>query len=154
VIYAVLVAFDEHIPTVRDRVSAVVVHSLAIAVGLALGDVVVYTLLRGWNALVHANFFTQDLHSTGPLDPLTKGGLLHAVVGTLIELSIALGIAVPLGLLAAVFLHEVPGRLARFVRTVVQAMTALPDVLAGLFIYATLILIFHLPPSGRAAHWR
>jgi phosphate transport system permease protein len=62
-----------------------------------------------------------------------------------------MAIAVPLGLLAGVFLNEVPGKLNRLVRTVVDAMTALPDVLAGLFIYATLILIFGLPRSGLAA---
>lgn len=150
-IYAVLVAFDEEQPAQRDRVSAVIVHSLALVVLAALAFVIFYAFARGWKALVHLNFYTQDLHSTGPLAPLTQGGILHAIVGTLIEITIALGIAVPLGLVAAVFMHEVPGPFARFVRTVVQAMTALPDVLAGLFIYATLILIFHLPPSGLAA---
>ena len=62
---------------------------------------------------MHLNFYTQDLHSTGPFDPLTKGGVLHAIVGTLIEVGIAMAIAVPLGLLAAVFLNEVPGPLNR-----------------------------------------
>jgi phosphate transport system permease protein len=151
VIYALLVSFDESPTTVRDRMSAVVVHSLASLVLGALAFIVIYTFVRGWAALVHSNFYTQDLHLTGPFDPLTKGGVLHAIVGTLIEVGIAMGIAVPLGLLAAVFLHEVPGRLARFVRTVVEAMTALPDILAGLFIYATLILIFGLQLSGLAA---
>jgi phosphate transport system permease protein len=149
--YAVLVSFDENRPTMRDRVAAVVVHSLGALVLVALVFVIVYTFYRGWKALEHVNFFTQDLRSTGPLDPLTKGGVKHAVVGTLIEVTIAMAIAVPLGLLAAVFLHEVPGRLARFVRTVVEAMTAVPDILAGLFIYATLILIFGLGFSGMAA---
>jgi phosphate transport system permease protein len=149
--YAVLVSLDENRPTMRDRVSAVVVHSLAFVVLAALVFIIVYTFVRGAKALIHVNFYTQDLHTTGPLDPLTKGGVLHALVGTLIEIGIALGIAVPLGLLAAVFLHEVPGRFSRFVRNVVQAMTALPDILAGLFIYATLILIFGLQLSGLAA---
>src|SRR5215831_16523278 len=150
-IYAVLAGFEDDRPGLRDRVSAVIVHSLALVVMAALAFVIIYALVRGWKALVHLNFYTHDLHSTGPLAPLTQGGILHAIVGTLIEIGIALGIAVPLGLVAAVFLHEVPGRLSRFIRTIVQAMTALPDVLAGLFIYATLILIFHLPPSGLAA---
>ncbi len=149
--YAVLVAFDNSRPTVRDRISAVVVHSLAAVVILALAYIVLYTVFRAAKALVHVNFYTQDLHSTTPLDPLTKGGVLHAIVGTLIEVGIAMGIAVPLGLLAAVFLNEVPGRLNRLVRTVVDAMTALPDILAGLFIYATLILIFGLQLCGLAA---
>jgi len=149
--YTVVVSFDENRPTVRDRVASVVVHSLGALVLVVLGFVIIYTLSRGYKAVVHANFFTQDLATTGPLDPLTKGGVKHAVLGTLIEVGIAMGIAVPLGVLAAVFLHEVPGRLARFVRTVVDAMTALPDILAGLFIYATLILILGVGFSGIAA---
>jgi phosphate transport system permease protein len=151
VYYSVLISMTENRPTMRDRVSAVVVHSLAALVVTALAFIIIYTFVRAWKALVHVNFYVQDLRAAGPLDPLTKGGVLHAVVGTLIEVGIALAVAVPLGLLAAVYLHEVPGRLARFVRTVVEAMTALPDILAGLFIYATLILIFGLPLSGLAA---
>ncbi len=150
-IYALLVAFDNNRPTVRDRIAAVIVFSLAAVVILALAYIVLYTIFRAAKALVHLNFYTQDLHSTTPLDPLTKGGVLHAIVGTLIEVGIAMAIAVPLGLLAAVFLNEVPGKLNRLVRTVVDAMTALPDILAGLFIYATLILIFGLGLSGLAA---
>jgi phosphate transport system permease protein len=150
-IYAVLVSFDENRPTVRDRVASVVVHSLGALVLLALIDVVGYTFYKGWAALHHLNFYTQDMSITGPLQPITQGGVKHAIIGTLFEVGIAMGIAVPLGLLAAVYLHEVPGRFSRFVRIVVDAMTALPDILAGLFVYATLILIFGWGFSGRAA---
>ncbi len=149
--FAVLVSFDENGPTVRDRVASVTVHSLGLVLLAALIFVIAYTFSGGWHALVHANFFTQDMRSTTPLDPLTKGGITHAMVGTLIEVGIALGIAVPLGLLGAVFLHEVRGPFPRFVRTIVEAMTALPDIVAGLFIYATLILILGLGFSGFAA---
>jgi phosphate transport system permease protein len=140
VIYAVLVSFDQDRPTVRDRVVSVVVHSLGALVLLALVYVIIYTFFRGYTALIHLNFYTQDLASAGSLAPLTQGGVIHAVAGTLIEVGLAMGIAVPLGLLTAVYMHEVPGTLSRLVRTVVDAMTALPDVLAGLFVYATLIL--------------
>ena len=149
--YALLVSFDEDRPTLRDRVSAVVVQSLAALVLAALGFIIVYTAWRAWPALRHLNFYTQDGRLGGPLSPLTESGALHAIVGTLIELAISMGIAVPLGLLAAVFMNEVPGRYARFVRIVIDAMTAMPDVLAGLFIYATLILIFGFEKSGLAA---
>lgn len=138
--YAVLVAMDEDRPTMRDRVAAVVVQSLGALVIIALGFVIGYTFYMGWDALIHLNFYTQDLKTTGSLDPLTKGGVVHAIAGTLIEVGIAMAISVPFGLLAAVFMNEVPGKLAQFVRTVVNAMTALPDVLAGLFIYATLVI--------------
>ena len=150
-IYALLVAFDNNRPTVRDRISAAIVHSLAFVVLLALLFIVLYTAWEGRSALRHLNFYVHDLHTTQAKDALTKGGVLHAMVGTLIELGIAMAIAAPLGLLVAVFLNEVPGPLNRVVRTVIDAMTALPDIIAGLFIFATLILIFHLPLSGLAA---
>lgn len=149
--YAALISFDEDRMTVRDRVSSVVVHSLAMVVGASLVYVIAYTFYRGWPALIHLNFYTQDGRLGGPSTPLTKSGALHAVVGTLIEVGIAMVIAVPLGLVAAVFMNEVPGRYSRFVRTVVDAMTAMPDILAGLFIFATLILAFGLGLSGLAA---
>jgi phosphate transport system permease protein len=149
--YAILISFDENRVTVRDRVSAVVVQSVAALVVAALAWLILYTLVRAWPALRHLNFFTQDGRLGGPTSPLTQSGALHAVVGTLIELGIAMGIAVPFGLLAAVFMNEVPGPFSRFIRTVVDAMTAMPDVLAGLFIYATLILALGVGLSGFAA---
>ena len=149
--YAILISFDENRVTVRDRVSAVVVQSVAALVVAALVWLVLYTFLRAFPALRHLNFFTQDGKLGGPTSPLTQSGALHAVVGTLNELGIALGIAVPFGLLAAVFMTEVPGPFSRFIRTVVDAMTAMPDVLAGLFIYATLILALGVRLSGFAA---
>ncbi|WP_345287637.1 hypothetical protein [Kitasatospora albolonga] len=48
-------------------------------------------------------------------------------------------------------MSEVPGRFSRLVRTLVEAMTALPSILAGLFIYAVLVLALGFPRSGLAA---
>lgn len=149
--YGVLVFFDEQGPAVRDRVASVIVHGLAGTVLLALGFVVVYTFYNGWRALAHVNFFTKDMSSASSEQGLDQGGMLHAVAGTLIQAGIALAITVPLGLLCAVFLNEIPGRFSRFVRTIVEAMTALPSIVAGLFIYATLIIGLGLPKSGLAA---
>ena len=151
VLYALLVSFDESGPVVRDRVVAAVVHALAFLLLSALVVIVAFTAYRGLKALVHINFYTQDLTNAGPLDPLSVGGISHAIVGTLIEISIALAIVIPLGITCAVFLNEIPGTFARFVRTIAEAMTALPSIVAGLFIYATLILILGLPKSGFAA---
>lgn len=150
-LYAVLVSLDQNRVAVRDRVAAVIWQSLATVLLLALLFVVGYALYRGRPALTHLNFFTRNMGGTGPLAPLSEGGVLHAMVGTLEQIGIALAITVPLGLMCAVFLNEVPGTYARFVRTVVEAMTALPSIVAGLFIYATLILILHFEKSGLAA---
>ena len=113
--------------------------------------VVVFALLRGREALLHLNFFTQTMEFAGPLDPLTEGGILHAIVGTVIQISIALAITIPLGIATAVFLNEVGGPFARFVRTIVDAMTALPSIVAGLFVYAAVIQLITHQRSGFAA---
>lgn len=151
VLFALLTAFDENGPTVRDRLIAVIVHSLAFLLLLALVSVVIYTVGRGIEPLQNLNFFTQDMSLAGPLDPLTEGGVIHAVAGTLIQITIALAISIPLGLMTAIFLSEFPGPYARFVRTVVEAMTALPSIVAGLFIYATVIVFLGFERSGFAA---
>ena len=121
--YALLVSFDETWPIVRDRVFSVAVHSFAVVVFMTLVYIVVFAILRGADALPHLNFFTQDMSLAGPLDPLSKGGIIHAIYGTLMQITIALAITIPLGLLTAVFLNEVPGAFSRFVRTIVEAMT-------------------------------
>lgn len=149
--YALLVAMDQDGPMVRARLVAAAVHGLAVLLLAALLFIVLFTFRRGITALVHSNFFTQDLRNAGPLEGLETGGILHAIIGTLEMITIALAITIPLGLTCAVFLNEIPGRFSRFVRTVVEAMTALPSIVAGLFIYATFILALGFPLSGLAA---
>jgi phosphate transport system permease protein len=149
--YAVLVSLTEDRPAILDRVMSVLLTSAALTAGVALFSVILFTLIRGWKALTKSNFYVQDMSRAGPLDPLTKGGISHAIVGTLIMTSIALVITVPLGVACAVFLNETRSRAAGLVRTVVTAMTALPSILAGLFIFATWILILGFPRSGLAA---
>lgn len=149
--YALLTSFDETKQAVRDRIAGVIIRSLAVVVLGALVFVVGFTITRGWQAIVNINFISQDMSQAGPLDPLFVGGILHAVVGTLIQITIALIIVIPLGLLVAVYLNEMPGAFSRLVRTIVEAMTALPSIVAGLFIYATVIMIFTKQQSGFAA---
>ncbi|MFJ5640296.1 phosphate ABC transporter permease PstA [Streptomyces sp. NPDC093223] len=150
-LYALLVSFDEDGPAVRDRVAAAVVQSLGVVMIAVLAFVIVYTIYEGRDALPHLNFYTQSMADAGPIEPLSVGGILHAIVGTLWQISIALLICIPSGLVCAVFLNEVPGAFSRFVRTIVEAMTALPSIVAGLFVYATFILALGFDRSGLAA---
>jgi phosphate transport system permease protein len=136
---------------VSDRVAQWVVSTGMVIVLVALGSVIIFVLERGWTALDHANFFTHDMTGVGAQDPLNRGGILHAILGSLIELGIASAIALPLGIGTAVYMNEVGGKFARVVRTVVEAMTALPDILAGLFIYTVWIIALGFPRSGLAA---
>ena len=149
--YAAVTGMTHPRPVVLDRIMAVAVVAAALLVGLALFATLWYTFWEGKSALLHKDFFTQDMAGVGPQDPLIKGGILHAMVGSVIEISIAVAIALPLGLGTAVYMTEVGGRLSSAVRTVVEAMTALPDILAGLFVYTTLIVALGSSRTGFCA---
>jgi phosphate transport system permease protein len=149
--YAAIGALQWNGLAVRDRVVAVALTTAGLFATALVIDQVAYTLLRGSTAVSHSSFFTQSMVDAGPLSPLTSGGIAHALVGTLEQLTISTLLAVPLGIAAAVYLAEVGGRAARPVRTLVDAMTALPDIIAGLFILAFLVLTAGLPKSGFAA---
>jgi phosphate transport system permease protein len=149
--YALLVSLDESGPAVRDRIVAALVHGVASLVLLALVFVILFTFKRGSSALRHLNFFFKDMGDAGPLEPLSVGGIRHAVIGTLWMIGISLAITVPLGVSCAVFLNEIRGPFTRFVRTIVEAMTALPSIVAGLFIYATFIILMGHQKCGFAA---
>jgi phosphate transport system permease protein len=136
---------------VVDRIMTTMVIGAPLLVFAALVSMIVFTVIKGSKALFHINFFTSDQAGVAPLDPLSHGGILHAIVGTLIEMGIAVAIALPLGLITAVYLSEVGGRGARLVRTVIEAMTALPSIVAGLFVYSFVIADLHFQPSGFAA---
>lgn len=139
-------------PIVQDRLAAAVVTSGALLVAFALATTLISTVWKGVPALRHVNFYRHDMAGVSPgTDPLTKGGVYHAMLGTGIEVAIATVISLPLGLGTAVFLSEVRGTGTRLVRTVVEAMTALPDILAGLFVYVLLLIILGWPRSGFAA---
>ncbi|MEU5311210.1 phosphate ABC transporter permease PstA [Streptomyces sp. NPDC021562] len=150
-VYAVLTGLEEDGQAVRDRVMTVVLWTAGGLMFCALALVVGFTAWRGREALPHGNFFTQDMQAAGPLDPLSHGGVAHAMLGTLIMITIALTITVPLGLACAVYLNQIPGRFSRFVRTIVEAMTALPSIVAGLMVYAVWILGLGMQKSGLAA---
>ena len=150
-VYGVLVWQRDTALDARDKLVAALCSSTGLIAFGALASVIVFTALRGPKAIRHVTFFTTDLSRAGPLSPLTDGGVLHAIVGTLIMISIAVVLTVPLGVASAVYLVEVGGPLARVVGTIVDAMTALPSIVAGLFVYAVWIIALGQPQSGLAA---
>ena len=150
-LYAGVTALSHSRPVIIDRLASAAVYAGASVAGFALVSTVLYTFVEGRAALGHLNFLTRDMAGVGPQAPLTQGGVLMAIVGSFIEVGIAVLIALPLGIGTAVFMTEVGGRLSKVVRTVVEAMTALPDILAGLFIYTTLIIGLGFERSGFAA---
>jgi phosphate transport system permease protein len=146
--YSSMAALQWDSRAVRDKIMAVALTTGGMLATAIVIDQVGYTLVKGWSAVQHPTFLTQTLAHEGPLSPISVGGVLHAIVGTLEQISLATVFSVPLGIAAALFLAEIGGPLARPVRTIVDAMTALPDVIAGLFVLAFFILTLGFGESG------
>jgi phosphate transport system permease protein len=149
--FALIVSIDNDRPAVIDKVMSALLTTCAVVAGAALLSVIIFVSIRGWRALLKANLYTEDMSRAGPLDPLDVGGIVHAIVGSLIIMSISLILTVPLAIICAIYLNETGGRFVELVRSVVTAMTALPSIVAGLFVYAMWILILGFPQSGMAA---
>ncbi len=132
-----------------DRLLKLFVQLSLLAAVIPLVAVIVYTIARGVKAL-NWTFLSTNLSGIGPLS--TDGGEWHAIVGTLEQVGITIVIATPLGLLVAVYLTEYGrGPLAAGVRFVVDVMTGIPSIVAGLFIFAFLVIGLHQGYSGFAA---
>jgi phosphate transport system permease protein len=138
-------------PVVIDRLATAAIRLGARLVFGALAWTIGFVIFRGWRTLHHIAFYTHTMAGILPQSSVNQGGVLHALVGSGIELTIATIITLPLGIMTAVYMTEVGGKLAQIVRTVIEAMTALPDLLAGLFIYTLLIIGLGFDRSGLAA---
>ena len=137
----------------RRRVTnAIALGFMGTAVLLALiplGAVIGYTVSRGIGHL-NVGFLSHSMRGVAPRD--TGGGAYHAIIGTLEQVLLAGVMSVPLGVLVAIYLVEYgTGRLAGLVRFVVDVMTGVPSIVAGLFVYAFWVLALHRGFSGLAA---
>jgi len=126
----------------NDRLLSVAVGLGAMSLAIPLAFMMGFLVVKGWH-LLSAHLFVEDLKGV-PVIPVAgvnkTGGLAHAIVGTLEQVGIAALFGVPAGVMTAVFLHEVGGRFTRTVRTVVTAMSGLPSIMAGLFIYTIWVI--------------
>jgi phosphate transport system permease protein len=135
-----LLTRDRHDPeTAVDRIITLLVWSGAAIIVFVLGWMLATVVSKGLEKL-DWGFFTSDLSKTGPLNP--GGGAKHAIIGTLEQVGIAAIVVIPLGILTAVYLHEVRGRMTKPIRFIVDAMSGLPSIVAGLLVY-TLWVIEH-----------
>lgn len=107
-------------------------------IGTIMSSVLWSIITKGLEAL-RWQFIIQNNEYITPTSPLGYGGIGHAILGTLIIVGIATLISVPIGIATAVYITEVRGRSRALVQGLVQAMSGVPSVVAGLFIFATLI---------------
>ncbi|HUW87380.1 MAG TPA: phosphate ABC transporter permease PstA [Candidatus Paceibacterota bacterium] len=122
----------------KDAIARAVV---ALGISLAVAPIIsilATVVMRGYKG-IHLSLFTTDMKLNSVSDPIDQGGLLHAITGTAILVIVALLISVPLGILTAVYMTEIKGRFIRPIKFLVQAMSGVPSIVAGLFILSAIV---------------
>ena len=115
---------------------------------LPLVSILVLVISNGSKRFDHT-FLNNSMRNVSESDP--GGGAYHAILGTLEQAGLATLIAVPIGVLVAIYLVEYGrGWLARSVTFIVDVMMGLPSIVAGLFILSLWILAFGFKSSGFA----
>ena len=111
---------------------------------------VLYTVVaNGIKRIPYSNWWSQDLGNY--LSDEVGGGVLHAIIGSLLQGLVCAIIAVPIGMLVAIYLVEYGrGKLAKATTFMVDILSGVPSIVAALFIYALWITTFGLPRSGFA----
>ena len=122
-----------------DRLMAALIWG-AFAVALLPLLTLLWTVLKNGVPVLSAQFFTNSMFSVVG----EGGGIYHAIVGTFIITGWAAAISVPVGVMAAIYLVEY-GKgswLARVITFLVDVMTGIPSIVAGLFAFAAFVIIF------------
>jgi len=121
-----------------DRTVTAVVSAMFAAAMVPLLSLV-YTVVSRGSARFDLDFFTLTMRNVIG----EGGGAQHAILGTLIITGLAALMSVPIGMLTAIYLVEYGrGKLARSVTFLVDVMTGIPSIVAGLFAYALFVLFF------------
>jgi phosphate transport system permease protein len=125
-----------------DRFSTAVMTSAFAVVLLPLVSVVWTVIERG------SNRFDWDFYSTTMRGVIGEGGGgYHAIIGTLVITALTTIFAVPFGLFTAIYLVEYAtgSRFAKAVTSLVDVMTGIPSIVAGLFAYALFVFLDDIP---------
>jgi len=111
--------------------------SLLVVIGF-LGIIIIFIVIKG-GGMLNWEFFTQP-----PKEGMTAGGILPAIVGTVILALGAMLVALPLGVLSAIFLSEYAreGWLKRTLRVGINSLSGVPSVVFGLFGLAIFVKFF------------
>ncbi|WP_433757463.1 phosphate ABC transporter permease PstA [Nocardia sp. CA-135398] len=104
---------------------------------------------KGLESVVSPDWWQKS--QKGILPDQSGGGVYHAIYGTIVQTVVAAIIAVPLGIMAAVYLVEYGrGVLAKVTTFMVDILAGVPSIVAALFIFALWIATFGFPQSSFA----
>lgn len=132
-----------------DRFATTIVYTAFVVAVIPL-IAILFSVIQKGLAAFNIAFLTDTMRNVNARD--AGGGVAHALVGTIEQVAMATVIAVPIGIMVAIYLVEYGrGRLATAISFFVDVMTGVPSIVAGLFIFTGLILTLGLERSGFAA---
>jgi phosphate transport system permease protein len=132
----------------RDRFVTTLVYGAFLLALIPLIAVLASVIAKGV-ARLDDTFLTDNMRGIGARD--AGGGIYHAIIGTLEQVALASAMAVPFGLLVAIYLVEYGrGRISRTISFFVDVLTGLPSIISGLFILAFWIIALGQTFSGFA----
>lgn len=125
----------------KDRAATVLMILAFVVVIVPLGFVL-YTVIAKGASIITPSFLTSRIPPL--VAPKGVGGVGPAIVGTLTITGMATLLAVPLGVLGAIYLNEYGGRgpLALFIGFLSDVMTGVPSIVMGLFLFSIWVLRF------------
>ena len=129
-----------------SRTSLGLMYLLTVLALIPLGLVLWFTIAKGLPSVVHAQFFfNAELPPCEPKCPaVSNAGVVNAIAGTAIMVGLASLMAIPIGVLAGIYLAEYNiARWAAGVRLAADVLVGTPSIAIGLFIYAFLVVPFH-----------
>jgi len=123
-----------------SRSFGVLVYAMAAVALIPLSLVLGFTILKGLPAITHLDFFLNVERPVG----IPGGGIAHAIAGTLIMVGMASLLAIPVGILGALYLVEYGhGWWANTLRLASDVLTGAPSIAVGLFAYALVVRPTH-----------
>jgi phosphate transport system permease protein len=124
----------------RNGLATVLMGLCLVLVLIPLGFVLFTVIQKGISAVTQSGWFTDDIPPVRTSGP----GMGPAIVGTILTTGLATLMAVPLGILGAVYLHEYgkTGTLASILRFFADVMTGVPSIIMGLFIFTIWVVRF------------
>jgi phosphate transport system permease protein len=121
---------------IKQRIAFSIISLTIIIVIIILGIILAYIVTNGVGAL------SWEFITTGPSNLGRSGGILPAIIGTLYLVAGAIAISLPLGVGAAIFLHEYTreGLVTKIIRAGADLLNGTPSIVFGLFGFAFFVL--------------
>lgn len=134
----------------KDKAATVLIYLTMMLALTPLVWLIVTVVINGLPAILSAEWWGYDMAAQAVNKP--GGGIVHAIIGTVVQVVVTSFISIPIGVFTAIYLVEYANgsKLGRITTFMVDILTGVPSIVAALFVYAMWITMFGFNRSGFA----